>query len=153
MLKFSEFLKEEHYDTDVLAIDAKYLEGNLASINNDLDRLTAKPYQNAPIFLNQLRGTLERYGMILPQNATPNFLEVSAELVYSLGDSPYFLYIVFDTNEDGFVDGYAQAVDAEELQGLVDMDKLEMFARNPVQMRPSTWYAKRDDDSGNTSEY
>ncbi len=151
MLKFSEFLKEEN--EDVLEVDARYLENNREALNNDLDVLTKKPYQNAPIFLNQLRGTLERYGMILPQEATPNFLNLSAELVYSLGETSYFLYIVFDTADDGFVDGYAQVVDEEELKDLATMDKDEMLNHDPVAMRPSTWYAKRDDDAGNTNEY
>ncbi len=151
MLKFSEFLKEEN--EDVLEVDARYLENNREALNNDLDVLTKKPYQNAPIFLNQLRGTLERYGMVLPQEATPNFLNLSAELVYSLGETSYFLYIVFDTADDGFVDGYAQFVDEEELKDLATMDKDEMLNHDPVAMRPSTWYAKRDDDAGNTNEY
>ena len=151
MLKFSEFLKEEN--EDVLEVDARYLENNREALNNDLDVLTKKPYQNAPIFLNQLRGTLERYGMILPQEATPNFLNLSAELVYALGDTPYFMYIVFDTADDGFVDGYAQVVDEEELKDLAAMDKDEMLNHAPVAIRPSTWYAKRDDDAGNTNEY
>ncbi len=153
MLKFNEFLKEENYDTDVLAVDERWLENNRNKMNAELEILTKKPYQNAPIFLAQLRGFLERYGMILPQNATPNFLNLSAELVYILGESPYFLYIVFNTNDDGFVDGYAQVVDSEELNDLADMDKMEMFDRAPIKTRPSTWYAKRDDDAGNTDEY
>jgi hypothetical protein len=151
MLKFNEYLKEEN--EDVLDVDTRLLENNREALNNDLDVLTKKPYQNAPIFLSQLRGTLERYGMILPQEATPNFLNLSAELVYSLGDSPYFLYIVFDTADDGFVDGYAQVVDEDELRDLAAMDKDEMLDHSPVAMRPSTWYAKRDDDSGNSDEY
>lgn len=151
MLKFNEFLKEEN--EDVLEIDARYLENNREALNNDLDVLTKKPYQNAPIFLNQLRGTLERYGMVLPQEATPNFLNLSAELVYALGDTPYFLYIVFDTADDGFVDGYAQVVDGDELTDLATMDKNEMLYHDVVSQRPSTWYAKREDDGGNTSEY
>lgn len=151
MLKFNEFLKEEN--EDVLEVDARYLENNREALNNDLDVLTKKPYQNAPIFLNQLRGTLQRYGMILPQEATPNFLNLSAELVYALGDTPYFLYIVFDTADDGFVDGYAQVVDGDELDDLATMDKNEMLYHDVVSQRPSTWYAKRDDDSGDTSEY
>jgi hypothetical protein len=63
------------------------------------------------------------------------------------------LYIVFDTADDGFVDGYAQVVDEEELKDLATMDKDEMLNHDPVAMRPSTWYAKRDDDAGNTDEY
>lgn len=153
MLRFTEFLKEETQEVDVLTVDARYLENNLASLNNDLENLTAKPYQKATIFLNQLNGTLQRYGMILPPTASPNFFGASAELVYGLGDTPYFLYIVFNTNDDTFIDGYAQVVTSDELQDLVNMDKAEMFNRAPMALRPTTWYAKKDDDSGNTSEY
>ena len=153
MLKFNEFLKEEHYDVNVIDIDSKVLESNRVSINNELDKLTEKPYQNAPIFLAQLRGCLERYGMLLPQEATANFLNLGAELVYALGKTPFFLYIVFDTSDDGFVDGYAQIVDESELAEVINMDKDEMLDHEPIKQRPSTWYAKRDDDAGNTNEY
>jgi hypothetical protein len=153
MLKFNEFLKEEHYDVNAICIDSKVLESNKVSINNELDKLTEKPYQNAPIFLAQLRGCLERYGMLIPAEATPNFLNLGAELVYALGETSEYLYIVFDTNDDGFVDGYAQIVDESELAELVNMDKDEMLDHAPINQRPSTWYAKRDDDAGNTNEY
>lgn len=156
MLKFNEFLKEEHYDVNVIDIDSKFLESNRVTINNELDKLTEKPYQNAPIFLAQLRGCLERHGMLLPQEATANFLNLGAELVYGLGKTSFFLYIVFDTSDDGFVDGYAQIVDETELSDLVNMDdeqREDMLNHAPVQQRPSTWYAKRDDDAGNTNEY
>jgi hypothetical protein len=72
MLKFNEYLKEEN--EDVLDVDTRLLENNREALNNDLDVLTKKPYQNAPIFLSQLRGTLERYGMILPQEASTRML-------------------------------------------------------------------------------
>ena len=151
MLKFREFLKEEN--EDVLDVDSRYLENNRETLNADLDVLTTKPYQNAPIFLNQLRGTLERYGMILPPATTLQFLNLSAELVYSLGKTSYFLYIVFDTSDDGFVDGYAQVVDEEELKDLANMDKDEMLSHDPIALRSSILYARKDDDSGNTNEY
>ena len=153
MLKFKQFINEEYPSTAVIEIDTRFLENNRASLNDNLDTLTSKPYQNAAIFLAQLRGTLERYGMILPQEATPNFLGTNAELVYPLGDTAHFLYIVYNTNMDGFIDGYAQVVEEDELKDLVDMDKYEMFARNPLPFRHSDFYRKRDDDSGNSDEY
>ena len=100
-----------------------------------------------------MRGTLERYGMILPPATTLQFLNLSAELVYSLGKTSYFLYIVFDTSDDGFVDGYAQVVDEEELKDLANMDKDEMLSHDPIALRSSISYARKDDDSGNTNEY
>jgi hypothetical protein len=148
MLKFKDFLNEET-GADVIEIDSKYLLSNKETINTHLDTLTEKPYQNAPIFLTQLRGALEVYGMSLPAEATANFLNLSSELVYALGDTGLNLYIVYDTNEE---DG--QIVTSDELDDLVQMDTEELLGdREEIQMRPSTWYAKRDDDSGNTDEY
>jgi hypothetical protein len=152
MLKFSEFLKEE--TEDVIDTDIAHLLSNQEVLNGELDALTEKPYQNAPIFLTQLRGVLERYGMNLPQTATTNFMDLSAELAYALGDSGLYLYIVYDTNEDGYVDGYAQVVTSEELGDLANMpEDLLNTNRNLIPVRHSDWYRKRDDDAGNTNEY
>lgn len=152
MLNFKQFLNEAH--DEVIPVDGKWLESNAETMNNELEVLTAKPYQNAPIFLNQLRSFLERYGATLPASATPHFLNLSAEIVYALGDTEYSLYIVYETNDDGYVDGYAQLVTADELQDLLGMDADEILGdRNALETRPSTWYAKRDDDAGNSDEY
>lgn len=152
MLKFSEFLKEE--TEDVIQTDDAHLLSNQDALNSELDNLTEKPYQNAPIFLAQLRGVLERYGINLPQTATPNFLDLSAELAYALGDSGLYLYIVYDTNEDAYVDGYAQIVTSEELGDLASMPgDLLNTNRNLIAVRHSDWYRKRDDDAGNSDEY
>ena len=144
MLKFNEFLKEEN--EDVIDTDVSRLEQNQDALNAELDSLTAKPYQNAPIMLTQMRGVLERYGINLPQQATTNFMNLSAELVYALGESDKFLYMVYDTNDDGYVDGYAQVVDSEELSMLASSEVLNTD-RNLIPVRHSDWYRKRDDDS------
>lgn len=153
MLKFNQFINEE-FD-EVLPVDEKHLSKNIDTINAELDALTAKPYQNAPILLTQLRGALERFAVLLPQEVTKHFLNLGAEIAYKLGELDQYLYIVYDTNEDGFVDAYAQIVSEEELEDLFDMDSNEVLNtdRDPITMRPSTWYAKRDDDSGNDDEY
>ena len=152
MLKFNEFLKEE--TEEVIDTDNRRLEQNQDALNNELDNLTEKPYQNAPIFLAQLRGVLERYGMNLPQTATPNFMDLSAELAYALGETGLYLYIVYDTNEDGYVDGYAQVVTSDELGDLARMPgDLLNTNRNLSANRHSDWYRKRDDDAGNSNEY
>lgn len=152
MLKFHEFLKEQN---DVLDVDSRHVTENAEAINADLDALTEKPYQNAPIFLNQLRGTLERFGILLPASATPYFLNLSAEVIYSLGTSGLHLYCTYDTNDDGFVDGYAQIVDSAELNDLTNMDLediLDPEDRDPIMMRKHL-PARRDDDAGNSDEY
>jgi hypothetical protein len=156
MLKFKDFLSEEHDAGPVhIEVDDHYLENNVEALNNDFDRLTEKPYQNAPIFLNQLRGTLERYGMMIPAGSTKHFLNLEAELVFTLGKADRFLYVVYNTNDDGYVDGYAQVVDREELNDLMEMDVDDLVnsERDAIKMRASTWYAKRDDDAGNSDEY
>lgn len=153
MLKFNEFLKEE--SETVMSVDDQHVLKNMNDINVELDKLTEKPYQNAPIFLSQLRGCLERLSILLPAAATPHFLNLSAELVYALGGTGHYLYIVYDTNDDGYVDGYAQIVSNDELKDLSGMDRSEIVNsdRNLIAVRHSDWYRKRDDDAGNSDEY
>jgi len=153
MLKFNEYLKEQD---EVLDVDARHVNQNVVAINAELDALTEKEYQNAPIFLAQLRGALERFGILLPASATPYFLNLSAEVVYLLGESSFHLYIVYDTNDDGFVDGYAQLVSDSELQDLMNMDPSEVLGDDDDDEeyeRPRYLPARRDDDAGNTNEY
>jgi hypothetical protein len=152
MLNFHDFINEQD---EVLDVDARHVEQNMDALNAELDKLTEKPYQNAPIFLAQLRGTLERFGMLLPSSATPYFMELSAEIAYTLGDSGQHLYIVYDTHDDGFVDGYAQLVSSSELSDLMNMDSEDLLNsdRESLATRHSDFYRKRDDDSGDTSEY
>ena len=152
MLKFNEFLKEE--TEDVVETDTRHLLENQDALNAELDTLTAKPYQNAPVFLAQLRGVCERYGVQIPQSATTEFLNLGAELVYSLGTSGFYLYIVYDTHdEDGFVDGYAQVVSNDELQDLMGMSAEDLVGEREALMVQSNTYRKRDDDAGNSDEY
>lgn len=152
MLNFREYLNEQD---EVLDVDVRHVDQNMDAINAELDKLTEKPYQNAPIFLNQLRGALEKFGMILPASATPYFMEFSTEIAYALGNSDKHLYVVYDTHDDGFVDGYAQIVSSDELSDLMDMDSEDLLNsdRESLSTRHSDGYRKRDDDSGNTGEY
>lgn len=151
MLKFKEFINEA--TSNVIEVDARRLEQIKDAMNAELETLTNKPYQNAPIFLNQLRGCLEKNGMLLPASATPQFLNLDAEIVYAMGSTGLHLYIVYNTNDDGYVDGYAQIVDAEDLKDLIGMDPSDYLDHNPIKQRPSTWYAPREDDSGDDSDY
>jgi hypothetical protein len=70
-----------------------------------------------------------------------------------MGTTGLHLYIVYDTTDDGYVDGYAQIVDQNELRDLLKMDPEEYMGHNEIKQRPSTWYAPRNDDSGEDSEY
>jgi hypothetical protein len=155
MLKFKEYINENtaYYSPKPIEVDTRRLMNIVDAFNAELDALTAKPYQNAPIFLNQLRGCLEKNGMLLPAEATPHFLHLSAELIYKMGETGLHLYIVYDTTDDGYVDGYAQIVNQSDLKDLLGMDPSNYMGHDTIQQRPSTWYAKRDDDSGDDSDY
>ena len=144
-----------HEETDTIQVDNQHLLNNIEMINQELDVLTSKPYQNAPILLTQLRGCLERLSVLIPASATNHFLNLSAELIYSLGETGHFLYIVYDTNDDGYVDGYAQIVSSDELEDLIDMDEDEILHsdRDMMTNQQVNSYRKRDDDSGNSDEY
>lgn len=123
MQKFKDFINEE-YQTNPLHIevDSATLQNNKDSMNADFDRLTAAPYQNSIVFYNQLRGTLERYGMIIPPGATRHFLNFDGELSFKLGDSGLYLYVVFNTHKNTKVEGYVQIVDEMELNHLMNSD-------------------------------
>lgn len=152
MLNFKQYIKEEV--DEVIDTDNNRLSENMDKFNDELDVLTLKPYQNAPTFLAQLRGVCERYGIQIPQSATPEFMNLGAELVYALNTSGFYLYIVYDTNEeDGFVDGYAQVVSNDELKDLMGMSAEDLINdRESLMIQPNT-YRKRDDDAGNSDEY
>lgn len=160
MQKFIEFINEESEDMLHIETDSRMLENNKNSINADLDRLTSAPYQNSIVFYNQLRGTLERYGMLIPPGATKTFLNFDAEMSMTLGDSGLNLYVVFNTDKHGKVDAYAQVVDDEELNNLMDSNEDEMDEEEESDDDDDDEYdetvgryRKTDDDAGNTGEY
>ena len=167
MQKFKDFINEEYgMNQDYIEIDSRFLENNKDAINADFDRLTANRYQNSIVFYNQVRGTLERYGMIMPPSATKHFLKFETELSFKLGDSGLFLYVVFNTIKNAYVEGYAQVVDVSELANLMssnddvphmddeeedeegeEEDKEEM-EDDEEEMSYNEKYRKRMDDDG-----
>lgn len=82
-------------------------------------------------------------------------LSLEGEYVYSLGDSGQFVYMVHNLDDNGNVEGYAQIVDSDELEDLIDLNAEE--PSEDVEAEVSDWAkypkARRDDDSGNTNEY
>lgn len=154
MKKFIDFLNEEAGAYDCVEPNIELTAERIDELNSKLDVLTAKPYQNAPIFLTQLRAAFEMFGINLPSTATEQFLNLDAEIVYDLPNENRYLYIVYNTREDGFVDGYAQVVDEQELSDLSSMTKEDLFGDDEEEVKfPKYPPARRDDDSGNTSEY
>ena len=122
MQTFKTFINEEHGNPMHIEVDSNVLMNNKDAMNADFDRLTAMPYQNSIVFYNQLRATLERYGMIIPPGATRHFLNFDGELSFKLGDGSLYLYVVFNTHKNNKLEGYAQVVDEEELQKLMDAE-------------------------------
>lgn len=162
MQSFKTFINEEHNGPMYIEADSATLKNNKDAMNADFDRLTAMPYQNTIVFYNQLRATLERYGMIMPPGATRHFLNFDGELAFKLGEGDLNLYVVFNTHKNAKVDGYVQVVDEEELQKLMSADdpreeeeegEEEMEDDEEEMGDDNEEYRKRDSDAGDTSEY
>lgn len=156
MLRFSEFIKEEeHVQID---IDLKNSPlGEIDKINADLDAVTLNPFINSALFVNAVRGTLERYGIVLPAHSNLQQLSLEGETVYQLGDSGQYIYMVHNLNPESQVEAWAQIVDSEELADLTSLDSDENDVDVVPDNGPTEWMkypkARRDDDSGNTAEY
>lgn len=157
MLNFKQFVSEgeEHI---VIDIDLeKSPLGDIDKINADLDAVTLNPYVNSAMFVNSIRGTLERYGIILPAHSNLQQLSLEGEYVYQLGDSGQYIYMVHNLNPEGEVEAWAQLVDGEELEDLTSLDTDENDVDVNNTSGPTEWMkypkARRDDDSGNTAEY
>jgi hypothetical protein len=159
MISFREFIKES---TEHVQIDIDLNKGPLGQIekaNEDLDAVTANPYVNSAMFVNSVRGTLERYGILLPAHANMQQLSLEGEYVYALGNSGQYVYMVHNLNPEGNVEGYAQIVGQDDLDDLLSLTTDENDVDEPENknQEPSEWMkypkARRDDDSGNTNEY
>lgn len=159
MLRFKDFITEEHTaEVHLDNVEPSLVLSHIDKANEDLDRVTEEPFVNSALFVNAVRGTLERYGIVLPAHSNMQQLALEAEYVYAIGDTGHYVYAVHNLNPDGAVEGYAQIVDAEELEDLKDMnDSNEESASDDDSSEPSEWKkyppARRDDDSGNTDEY
>jgi hypothetical protein len=160
MLRYKEFIAEEHtVEVELDNVEPTLVLSHIDKANEDLDRVTAEPFVNSALFVNAVRGTLERYGIVLPAHSNMQQLSMEAEYTYAIGDTGHYVYIVHNLNPDGYVEGYAQIVDSEELEDLKELndDDGEESADDDDSSEPSEWMkypkARRDDDSGNTDEY
>jgi hypothetical protein len=153
---FKQFINEEEHI--VIDVDPEYTIATMEKANEDLDAVTAEPFVNSALFVNAVRGTLERYGVILPAHSNMQQLSMEGEWVYQLGDSGHYVYMVHNLTPEGSVEGYAQIVDQEELDELAELGIPETVEPEPEdRTEPTEWMkypkARRDDDSGNTNEY
>jgi hypothetical protein len=159
MLGFKDYLNEmTHVEIDV---QPEAWIHQLDKMNEDLEKVTAQPFLNSALFVNMVRGTLERYGILLPPFNNMQQLSMEAEVVYALGESGHFVYMVHNLDPHGNVEGYAQVVTQDDLDALGSMDAggsdegytddgdntLDAINRMRRQVRRS------NDDSGNNDEY
>lgn len=154
MQSFKQFIQEE---TEIhIDVNPEFALSSIDKVNEDLDAITAEPFVNSALFVNAVRGTLERYGIVLPAHSNMQQLDMEGEWVYALGESGHFVYMVHNLNPEGSVEGYAQIVDQEELNDLASMGGIETVDPDESN-QPSEWKkyppARRDDDSGNDAEY
>lgn len=159
MLGFKQYLEERDNVTIEITADSGWLP-QIGKANEDLEKVTAHPFLNSALFVNAVRGTLERYGILLPAHSNLQQLSMEGEVVYALGDSGHFVYVVHNLDPNGNVEGYAQIVDQDELDSLAVMDRLPdeeepVDEANPLDAvnRMRKQVRRSNDDSGNTAEY
>ena len=155
-MTFKEFITEDHHQVEI-DIDPKVALLQLEKVNEDLEAVTARPFQNSAVFINAVRGTLERYGILLPPYSNIQQLSLEGETVYALGESGMFVYMVWNLSDEHALEGYAQIVNSEDLEDLKQQNAPEENFKEPSELKVSDWRryppARRDDDSGNDSEY
>src|SRR5210317_1846861 len=110
MLGFREYLEEKTNVTIDIKADSGWLK-RVPEINSDLAKVTAKPFLNSPMFVNACRGTLERYGILLPSYQAVQQISMEADVVYALGGSGHYIHMVHNLDCDGNVDGSCQIID------------------------------------------
>lgn len=166
MLTFKQFLEEK---TEV-AIDIKADSGwlkRIPEINKDLLGVLAKPFLNSATFVNACRGTLERYGILLPAFQAIQQLAMELDVMYALGDSGYYIHMVHNLDCEGFVDGHCKILTQAEKNSLAGEelipDEEEGCCSSPNcscskgvddsinRMRRQV--RRTNDDSGNSDEY
>jgi hypothetical protein len=161
MYKFKEFknsLRESVSEPIHVNTDGELLKINMKQVNSDLAEVTKNTFVNSVMFVNAVRGTLERYGVILPPEVNMHQINLEAEYTYVIGNSGLYAYVVHNLDPEGSCEGYACVVGAEDLHNLKNLDAEEDDDdMDPRLHGPTEWMkypkARRDDDSGETAEY
>jgi len=160
MLGFKEYITERDNVTIDIQADSGWLK-RLPEINKDLLAVNARPFLNSALFVNACRGTLERYGILLPAFQAMQQLSMEADVVYALGSSGFYIHMVHNLDCDGNVDGSCKIIDQAGLDSIAGErlvpDEAEgcgscggmddSINRMRKQVRRS------NDDSGNDAEY
>lgn len=159
MLGFKEYLEEKHNVTIDIQSDSGWLK-RVPEINADLAKVTAKPFLNSPLFVNACRGTLERYGILLPAFQAVQQVTMELDVVYALGDSGWFIHMVHNMDCNGNVDGHCKVITQSELDSIAGAelipDEEEGCCVDPAGdavQRMRKQVRRTNDDSGNDGEY
>lgn len=159
MLGFKEYLEEKHNVTIDIQSDSGWLK-RVPEINADLAKVTAKPFLNSPLFVNACRGTLERYGILLPAFQAVQQVTMELDVVYALGDSGWFIHMVHNMDCNGNVDGHCKVITQSELDSIAGTelipDEEEGCCDDPAGdavQRMRKQVRRTNDDSGNDGEY
>lgn len=155
MKSFKQYL-EERESLVIDNINGEQLTNFFDDINESLDAVTEKPFINSAVFFNAIRGTVERYGIVIPSGYEMPMLSLEAETVYSLGDSGYYLYICHYTENDGGIYGYACITTEDDLDEIDALSDLKEKGGSGENLGPSAFLRqtrRTNDDSGNDNEY
>lgn len=121
MLTYKEFLDKKE-TLAIPNIDPELLQNRLETINSALDSVTDTQFVNSSIFTNAVRGTLERYGILIPKGYESAMLSSTSETEYELTGTGHYLYVAHNMNDAGYVEGFAQIVSQDELDTLESMN-------------------------------
>ena len=159
MLGFKQYLEEKHNVTIDIKADSGWLK-RVEEINADLAKVTARPFLNSPLFVNACRGTLERYGILLPSYQAVQQVSMELDVVYALGESGYYVHMVHNLDCNGNVDGHCKILTQAELDDIAGEelipDEDEGCCDDPASdaiQRMRRQVRRTNDDSGNNDEY
>jgi hypothetical protein len=104
-------------------------------INSHFDQYVNGKFATAYLVIQTVRGVLERFGVNLPDIHPTGFDEeiVLRATDLSGDDEDLYLCIMIDVDGNGHYDAYAQFVDGDELDEVLDMD-IETDELSPQQL-------------------
>jgi hypothetical protein len=117
-MRFKEFVNE----LAVPHLPPVSLEGAVAeSLNRQLDIHLNDKILSPQIGLYKIRKVLNSYGFDLP--ALYEVEPEGDEVIFDLGDTDYFVYILYYLTDDGVYDFYALVTDEEGIEEIMSEDK------------------------------
>ena len=169
MLGFKKYLEERDNVTIDIQADSGWVK-RIDEVNRELVQILARPFMNSALFVNASRGTLERYGILLPAHQAMQQLSMEADVAYALGDTGYYVHMVHKMDRDGGIDGSTKIVTQAELDAIAEDDivgdaeacicggacacgKSGTSQYHDTMNRMNKQVRHSNDDSGNDDEY